>query len=87
MAHFAVIEDGAVINTIVAETLDIAQTVSGKTCVEFEHIAGAVGTGWGYDGTDFIPPTPATVETAFIANEPKSIPQADPTPILGAISK
>jgi len=87
MAHFAVIEDGAVINTIVAETLDIAQTVTGKTCVEFEPIAGSVGIGWGYDGTDFIQPTRATVEKAFIANEPKSISQADPTSILGAIPK
>jgi hypothetical protein len=87
MAHFAVIEDGAVINTIIAETLDIAQTVTSKICVEFENIAGAVSIGWGYDGTDFIQPTQTTVEKAFIANEPKSISQADPTPILGAIPK
>jgi len=87
MAHFAVIEDGAVINTIVAETLDIAQTVTNKTCVKFEPIVVSAGIGWGYDGTDFIAPTPATEEAAFIANTPKSIPQADPTPIFGAISK
>jgi len=87
MAHFAVIENGVVINTIIAETLEIAETVTNKTCVEFELVAGSAGIGWGYDGTNFIPPTPATVEAAFIANEPKSIPQADPTPILGAISK
>jgi hypothetical protein len=56
MTYFAVIEDGAVINTIVAETLDIAQTVIGKTCVEFEPIAGAAGIGWTYDGSVFTPP-------------------------------
>jgi len=87
MAYFAVIEDGVVINTILAETLEIAETVTTKTCVEFEPIAGSAGIGWGYNGTNFISPTPVTVEAAFIANEPKSIPQADPTAILGAISK
>jgi hypothetical protein len=87
MAYFAVIEDSAVINTIIAENLSIATQVTGKTCIEYEFEVGAVSIGWGYDGNNFIKPTSATEETAFIANAPKSIPQADPTAILGAISK
>jgi hypothetical protein len=87
MAHFAVIENGVVINTIIAETLDIAETVTNKVCVEFEPIAGSAGIGWTYDGTNFAKPTQESAEAAFIANAPKSIQQADPTPILGAISK
>jgi hypothetical protein len=35
MANFAVIEDGKVINTILADSKAIAEKVTGKTCVEF----------------------------------------------------
>jgi len=35
MANFAVVEDGIVTNIIVAESLETAQDVTGKTCVEY----------------------------------------------------
>jgi hypothetical protein len=35
MANFAIIEDGLIINTIVAESKKIAEEVTGKTCIEF----------------------------------------------------
>ena len=69
MAHFAVIENLIVINTIVAESKKDAEEVIGKTCVEFTltqdnppHI------GLGYDGTSFEQPiveeTPIVTEGA-----------------------
>jgi len=35
MANFAVIENNTVINIIVAETKEIAETITGKTCIEY----------------------------------------------------
>ena len=35
MNTYAVIEDGVVVNTIMAESLVIAEEVTGKTCIEF----------------------------------------------------
>lgn len=34
--YFAVIEDSIVINTLVADTKQIAENVTGKVCVEYE---------------------------------------------------
>jgi len=55
MAEFAVIENGVVTNTIIAVTLEIAQEVTGKTCVEYTEDSPA-GIGWSYDGTNFTAP-------------------------------
>jgi hypothetical protein len=56
MANYAVIKDGVVNNVIVADTQAIAQEVTGLTCVEIEHVPGAPGIGWTYDGTNFSAP-------------------------------
>jgi len=55
MANFAVIENGIVTNIIVADSLAIAQEVTGKTCVEYTDDKPA-GIGWSYDGTNFTAP-------------------------------
>lgn len=52
---FAVIEDNKVINTIVAETLEIAIEVTEKQCVEIPQGVLTV-PGWSYDGSTFEPP-------------------------------
>ena len=56
MANYAVIKDGIVYNVIVADTKEIAETVTGLTCVEIEHVPGAPGIGWSYDGAEFAAP-------------------------------
>ena len=56
MAKYAVIKDGIVNNVIVADTQAIAETVTGLTCVEIEHVPGAPGIGWTYDGAEFTAP-------------------------------
>jgi hypothetical protein len=54
MKNYAVIEDGTVINVIVAESLEIAESVSEKTCVEYEYTKDNTPViGLGYDGTVF----------------------------------
>ena len=56
MANYAVIKDGVVDNVIVADTQAIAEEVTGLTCVEIEHVPGAPGIGWTYDGAEFAAP-------------------------------
>jgi hypothetical protein len=59
MANFAEIQDGVVTNVIVADTKEIAELVTGLTCVEYtaENPAYIGGT---YDGSKFIPPVEET---------------------------
>ena len=56
MASFAVIKDGIVNNVIVAETKEIAETITNVVCVEILDEPGQPGIGWSYDGTLFSAP-------------------------------
>jgi hypothetical protein len=56
MANYAVIKDGIVSNVIIAESQEIAESVTGLTCIEFQQEPGAPGIGWTYDGTVFTAP-------------------------------
>ncbi len=56
MANYAVIKDGLVTNVIVAESKEIAESVTGLTCVEVNNEPGAPGIGWSYDGSSFSAP-------------------------------
>lgn len=60
MANYAVIENGIVTNTIVADTKEIAEEVTSLTCVEYTE-ENPAGIGWTYNGTTFEQPTP-TIE-------------------------
>jgi hypothetical protein len=60
MANFAVIENGNVINTIVAESKTLAEEVTGKTCVEYTS-ENPARIGLGYDGTTFEQPASTVV--------------------------
>jgi hypothetical protein len=53
MSNFAVIEDGVVVNIIVADTLSIAQELTNTTCVEYTE-QNPVRIGWTWDGSNFI---------------------------------
>ena len=64
MANFAEIKDGVVTNVIVADTKEIAEQVTGLTCVEYTE-ENPAGIGWTYDGANFVAPVvekPATPE-------------------------
>ena len=43
MAKFAVIDGSLVINTILAESKEIAEQITGKTCIEFTTEPAEVG--------------------------------------------
>jgi hypothetical protein len=55
MANYAVIENNKVINVIVADSKEIAEEVTEKTCVEYTE-ENPAGIGWDYDGVSFIAP-------------------------------
>ena len=55
MANFAHIKDNKVVNILVADTLEIAQEVTGATCIEYAE-GTSVGAGYTWDGTKFIEP-------------------------------
>lgn len=61
MKNFAVIENGVVINVIVADSLDVAEAVTEKQCVEYTT-ENPAGIGWTYDGTTFVAPEQPVVE-------------------------
>ena len=55
MANYAVIKDGFVNNVIIAETKEIAEMVTGLTCIEYTN-EDHIGIGWSYDGAEFTAP-------------------------------
>lgn len=62
MAKYAVIKDGIIDNVILADTKEIAETVTGLTCIEIEHVPDAPGIGWLYDGVEFTAPVAEVTE-------------------------
>jgi len=56
MTNYAVIKDDVVNNVIVADTKEIAESITGLTCIEITPEPGAPGIGWAYDGVTFTAP-------------------------------
>jgi hypothetical protein len=53
--NYAVIEDGVVTNIILADTKEIAEEVTGLTCIKYTD-KNPVSIGWSYDGIVFKSP-------------------------------
>ena len=70
MSTFAVINEGVVENCIIADSLEIAEEVSGKTCAEYT-LENPVGVGFTYADGIFTNPN------ASIPSEPSEEPQAE----------
>ena len=58
MANFAVLDSEVVENVIVADTLEIAEQVTGKECVECD---GSFWIGWTRKGKKWIAPVEQTL--------------------------
>jgi hypothetical protein len=54
--NFAVISENSVVNIIVADSKEVAEEVTGFTCVEYTD-ENPAGIGWNYDGVSFTDPT------------------------------
>ena len=61
MAKFAVIDQGIVENCVEADSLEIAEEVTGKTCVAYED-SSMVSPGFTYAGGIFTNPNPTEEE-------------------------
>lgn len=56
--NIAVIENGIVENIIVADSIELAEEITGKECIEYSD-TDRPHIGFGWDGTSFEqPPTP-----------------------------
>jgi hypothetical protein len=55
MSNYAVIHNEAVMNVIICDTKEIAESVTGKTCIELLPDS-KVGIGWGYVDSEFVEP-------------------------------
>jgi hypothetical protein len=62
MTNFAVLNtDGKIINTIIADSVEIATQATGTTCIELPEFEFGIGDS--YDGTQFIKaPEPEVTE-------------------------
>jgi hypothetical protein len=59
MGSYAVIENGTVTNVIVADSLEIAQEISQKTCIEYTQEAPLkIGSFWLDAAGRYVPPAP-----------------------------
>jgi hypothetical protein len=58
MSIYAVINTNTnkIENTIIADSIGIAEEVTGKLCIEIQYEPGSPGIGWSYDGTNFSAP-------------------------------
>jgi hypothetical protein len=74
MANYAVIENNQVVNVIVADSLEIAQTVTGVLCVEITTDPNAPKIGWHYIDEEF---------SEFAPQNPEPIVQ-EPAPIISS---
>jgi hypothetical protein len=59
MKNFAVIDsDNTIINLIIAESIEIAEGLTGKTCIEYDLDETLLDLTWSFDGENFIAPEP-----------------------------
>jgi len=63
--NYAVISGNTVTNVIVADTKEIAEQVTGLTCIEYTA-ENPAGVGWTYDGEKFIAPLPVLNEEPVV---------------------
>jgi hypothetical protein len=73
MANYAVIENNQIRNVIVADSLEIAQTVTGVLCIEISTNSDAPKIGWYYIDGEFSEFAPQEIEPVVQETDP-SIP-------------
>ena len=64
MPNYCVLEGNLIVSIIISENKEIAETVTGKSCVECPH--KDVGTGWIYEGGTFSAPIIETLPEPII---------------------
>ena len=85
MAHFAVIEDGEVVNAIIANDLPTAVRLTGKLCIEYENQPGGISIGWRYKDGLLLPPLPEASKSTDATITINSQAQSPSMPALEAL--
>lgn len=67
MELFAMIQDGLVVNTVMANSED--EQDPAYLWVDISEVSPTPGVGWSYDGTDFIPPPVPPTDWASMLQE------------------
>jgi hypothetical protein len=62
MPKYLVIENEIAVNSIIADSVEIATTLTGRVCVEVEHEIGQPDIGWSYIGNKFVAPSKPEME-------------------------
>ena len=72
MPYFAVLnEDNVVDNVIIADSLELAESLVNSTCIEFDEIEGICGIGSKWNGSQFekstidAPPIPNSINNSL----------------------
>lgn len=68
--NFAMMDGNVVLNTIAAESLEIAESLTGYTCIEYDETT-PVCIGYVYENSLFYDPNPPVLEV------PKQVPILD----------
>ena len=72
MKNYAVIDqDGLVVNLIVADSKEVAENVTGLTCIENDELLGAIGLVYS-DGT-FAAPVPEPLVYSGVTTPPTNL--------------
>lgn len=59
MPKYLVIENEKAVNSISADSVEIASELTGRLCIEVEHEVGQPDIGWSYTNNQFVaPPKP-----------------------------
>jgi hypothetical protein len=69
MPKYLVIENEIAVNSIIADSVEIASELTGRVCVEVEHEVGQPDIGWTYKNNKFIAPVVPEPETPILLDK------------------
>jgi hypothetical protein len=77
MTNYAVLNGDKVSNIIVADSKEVAEQITGTTCIEYTDESPA-SIGWTYDGTTFTAPTPQYLFSIGVLSVDPDAPVVEP---------
>jgi hypothetical protein len=69
MFKYLVIENEEVVNSIIADSVELASQLTGRVCIKVEHENGEPDIGWSYINGNFIAPSTPELEIPTLLTE------------------
>lgn len=88
MANIAVLDNGTIINVIIAHTVEIAQELTGKDCLLLEEGSPfGIGWLWSAEHATYLPPKPypSWIWNGTIWTAPVELPFTDPLTFINPV--